>query len=149
MQNTRIPTREEINVFDSLDERTACNNFLGKSIDDAQRLFVENSLRYQEDLMFMGPAAFRFYVEAAIRYIQSPEAKYDADIINCFAGILELRLKFESEQLAPVAERLALACDFIIGHWDFFDVHPELYGRLKETYFNLEKALAALGEQYK
>ena len=63
-----IPTSNEINVYDSLDERSACEHFQGKNLDEAELLFRENSLCYQEDLMWMGPMAFRYYVEAAIRY---------------------------------------------------------------------------------
>src|SRR6185437_15714897 len=57
-----LPTAEEINVFDSLDELDAVEHFLGKDLEQAQSLFRENFLRYQEDLMFMGPKAFQFYV---------------------------------------------------------------------------------------
>ena len=53
----RLPTAEEINVFDSLDERCAVKNFLGKNQEQAHSLFRENFLRYQEDLMWMGPIA--------------------------------------------------------------------------------------------
>lgn len=57
-----LPTRQDINVHDSLDERSACEHFLGKSLLEAETLFRENSLYYQEDLMFMGASAFRFYL---------------------------------------------------------------------------------------
>ena len=67
-----IPSHQDINVYDSLDERSACEHFLGKSLDEADALFRENWLYYQEDLMFMGISAFRFYVQAAIRFIQEP-----------------------------------------------------------------------------
>jgi len=57
---TRLPTAEEINVFDSLDERCAVKNFLGKDLEQARSLYRENFLKRQEDLMWMGPIAFRF-----------------------------------------------------------------------------------------
>ena len=49
-----LPTAADINVHDSLDEQHACQVFLGKSIDQAEALFRENGLFYQEDLMGMG-----------------------------------------------------------------------------------------------
>jgi hypothetical protein len=65
-----LPTVEEINpVPENLDGQNAVRNFLGKSLDEAEALFRESSITYQEDLMFMGPPAFRFYVLAAINYI--------------------------------------------------------------------------------
>lgn len=42
----RPPTEQEINVFDSLDERCAVRSFLGKDADQAQALFRENFGRY-------------------------------------------------------------------------------------------------------
>jgi len=145
MSAKQIPTRNEINVFNSPEEQSACDHFLGKSLDEAQQLFVDNSIYYQEDLMWMGSVAFRFYVEAAIRYIQSPAAKDNSDIVNCFAGDLEFRMECRSkEELAPVAAQLASACRFVIEHWEFFDVIPEVYAGLKERYLSLEKEFARL-----
>ncbi len=96
-----LPTHQDINVFDSLDERAACEHFLGKNLDEAEALFRENALTYQEDLMFMGASAFRFYVQAAINYIQSEAATGDADMINCFAGLLEHRLEYGNHANHP------------------------------------------------
>jgi len=64
-----LPMRHDINVYDSLNERVACEHFFGRSLDEAEQLFCENALLYQEDLMWMGPAAFRYYVQASARYI--------------------------------------------------------------------------------
>lgn len=106
MNSATLPTRQEINVYDSLDERSACEHFLGKTLEEAEALFRENSLYYQEDLMFMGASAFRFYVQAAINYIQSESAIGDGAIISCFASILEHRLEHEPQALAPVIPQL-------------------------------------------
>ncbi|WP_435007341.1 hypothetical protein P12x_004665 [Tundrisphaera lichenicola] len=62
----RLPSAEEINVFDSLDERAAVRRFLGKDLRQARELFRDNFLAYQEDLMRMGPRAFAFYLPADI-----------------------------------------------------------------------------------
>lgn len=134
-----IPTRDEINVYNSPDEQCACKNFLGKNLDEAQELFADNSLTFQEDLMWMGPIAFNFYVNAAIRYIQSKSAKHDSDIINCFADILEFRLAHGQKELEPVSELLAAACRYIIDNWSIFDVSHEIYTGLSERYIELEQ----------
>lgn len=126
-----IPTCQDINVHDSLDERSACEHFLGKSLQEAEALFRENSLYYQEDLMFMGPSAFRFYAQAAINYIQSDAASGDSAIISCFAGILEHRLEYEAEKLRPVAKHLAAVCGYVVEHYDRFDLTPEIFGDLR------------------
>jgi len=41
----------------------------------------------------MGPVAFRYYVQAAIRYIRSDAAADDHAIISCMAMILEFSIR--------------------------------------------------------
>ena len=134
-----LPTREEINVHDSLDERTACEHFLGKTLDEAEELFQENSLYYQEDLMWMGPIAFRFYVQALLNYIQSDSSIGDSDIINCFADFLEYRLEREAAELRPIAENLASVCAYIVHYHAKFELQPEIYGDLRPRFKNLQQ----------
>ena len=137
----RLPTAKEINPFpDDLDGQSAEQHFLGKTLQDAEAMFKENSLYYQEDLMFMGPSAFRFYVQAAIAYIQSEAATGDSDMINCFAGILEQRLEFERVELVPIAEQLASICAYIVEDYTRFDLTPEIYGDVRPRFQALQHA---------
>jgi len=138
-----IPTREDINVYDSLDERTACDHFLDKNLEEAEDLFRQNSQYYQEDLMWMGPRAFRYYINAAINYLQSESASGDSDVLLWFGGILGFWLKFYKHELVPVARQLAPACRFLLEHWNRFDT-DSLRSDLKEEYVHLEQALGNL-----
>jgi hypothetical protein len=138
-----LPTREEINIHDSLDERHAAKMFYGKTLEQAEVLFRENFLFYQEDLMWMGVTAFRFYVRAAIRYTRSPESQGDSDAINCFVGLLDFRLEKEHKELRPVAQALADACRYIVAHYDRFDVDDEIYGDLRPRYESLFQQFSA------
>jgi hypothetical protein len=134
-----LPTAKEINPAEDLDGKCAEKHFLDKTLEQAEALFREAALVYQEDLMFMGPIAFRFYVQAAINYIRSDAAKGDSDIINCFAGILEHRLEFEAEELVPVAPQLASICAYILQRYDRFMLTPEIYGDLHPRFQALEQ----------
>lgn len=127
----RLPTAREINPAPhDLDGKCAERHFFGKTLAEAEAMFREAFLLYQEDLMFMGPIGFRFYVQAAINCIQSDAAAGDADMINSFAGILEHRLEFEAQELIPIAPQLASVCRYILERYDRFDVTPEVYGDL-------------------
>lgn len=140
-----LPTREEINVYDSLDERAAwCMDFLGKTVEQAEALFHKNSAYYQEGLMWMGPIAFRYYLHAAIRYIQSEPALGDSDMVNCFTGLLEFRLEHESAELMPVAKDLVSICAYIVEHYDRFDLAPEIYGDVRARVQTLQQAFARM-----
>jgi hypothetical protein len=135
----KLPTAKEINPFNDLDGQLAERCFLGKSLAEAEALFRENSIYYQEDLMFMGIVAFRFYVPALISYIRSEAATSDSDIINCFAGLLESRLEYDANELTPIASDLAAACSYVIENYDGFDVMPEIYGDLRPRFENLRQ----------
>lgn len=89
--------------------------------------------------MFMGPSAFRFYVQAAITYIQSEVSTGDSAIISCFASLLEHRLEFEAEELRPVAELLAAICGYVVEHYDRFDLTPEIFGDLRPRFQTLQQ----------
>ncbi len=71
----RSGTVRGLGVFpEDLDGRCAQEHLLGKSLEKAEALFGEASIIYQEDVLFMGVTAFRFYVQAAIAYIRSMRA---------------------------------------------------------------------------
>jgi hypothetical protein len=141
-----LPTRSDINVHDSLDERVACEHFLGKNLEQAEALFRENSVYFQEDLMFMGPAAFRVYVIAAINYIQSKEGAGDSDMVNCIASILEFRLHDEGEELRPVASQLLGVCGYILSNYERFGLDSEIYGDLRPRFQGLKRQFSEWAE---
>jgi hypothetical protein len=140
---SHLPTAREINpVFTDLDGRCAERHFLGKTLQQAEALFREASIIYQEDLMFMGPIAFRFYVQAAISYIQSDAATEDSAIISCFAGVLEHRVEFEAEELVAIAPQLASICRYILEHYDSFCLNSEIDGDLRLRFQALEQTFS-------
>ena len=129
-----LPNRADIDVYGSLDERSACEHFLGKSLDEAEALFRETSLHYQEDLMWMGPVAFRFYVRAAIAYAESDHATGDSDIISCLAMIFSFWQEHYPAELVPCARLLADFCSTVVEQFDRFDAAPVLDAGLREQY---------------
>ena len=142
-----IPTRKEINVHDTLDERVACEHFLGKDLNEAEGLFRKSAMTYQEDLMWMGPRAFRYYVHSALNYLQSECAAGDWEMVLFFAGILEFWLENYKDEVAPVTTSLAQGCDFIVEHWDRFDVTADSdlkcrYIALQQSFLRMEMSTA-------
>jgi hypothetical protein len=134
---TRLPTAEEINVFDTLDERHAVDVFLGKDLEQAEALFRENFLYYQEDLMFMGPKAFAFYVPAAIRYLLSADSSGDFDAANTFCGVIESRLDHEPGAISPVGPLIREGIVGMLGDFDRYGCDEAIYGDLAARYSDL------------
>ncbi len=137
------PTRQEINPYDDLDGRVACEHFCGKSLEEAEAMFRENSIYYQSDLMWMGTAAFRFYLPAVVRFVRHETADI-SDFVAHFARTLEFRLEHEPQELAPVATQLAELCDYIIEHWSRFEAGSEPYGDVGVRYMSLREAFSRL-----
>jgi hypothetical protein len=133
----RLPTEKEINVFDSLDERVAVKHFLGKDQEQATSLFQENFLYYQEDLMWMGPIAFRFYVRAAIEYLLSEEADNDSDAVNTFCGLIEFRLTNDASEIAAAKTIICEAIRLILENFDRYGCAREVYGDVAKRYRDL------------
>jgi hypothetical protein len=140
---TRLPTAEEINVFDSLDERSAVKNFLGKDLEQAQSLFGQNFLRYQEDLMWMGPLAFRFYVPAAINYLLSAEADNAADAASSFCNLIEFRWDYEAAEMDSVKSIIRDGILGILKDFDCYGCDGAIYGDVAERYRSTLSRLGA------
>lgn len=138
-----LPTREEINVYDSLDERVAVEHFLGRSLEEAEALFRENRLRYFEDLMWMGPIAFRFYVIAAIRYLtRSPRgALCGAD----FASVIGFRLDYEPGELKPVVDELFAAFASLSAHAESSQLEVNEREAIANVHSRLSKLMKSEG----
>jgi hypothetical protein len=139
-----LPSRKDINVHDSLDERSACEHFLGRTLEQAENLFHENSLYYQEDLRWMGPRAFCFYVDAVIRYVQSEAASKDTEIILSLISIFEFRLEQQPTDMLPVAGKLKAFCDYIIQHHERFQLAAEYYGDFRARFQTLSDGFSIL-----
>jgi hypothetical protein len=140
----KLPTKEEINVYNSLDEITACEHFFNKTLDQAEALFREDSSYYQEDLMWMGPRAFRFYLQAVINYLQSDDSTGDDHLIDCLYEIVVFRST--EEGFLSAVDRINEMVDYVINNYGKFDVNRDIYGDLKEKYRQLQNRLKDMKE---
>jgi hypothetical protein len=134
-----LPTPEDFNIFNSLDEETASRHFLNKTLTEAQSLFCDNSLAYCQDLMWMGPRAFVYYVEALFNYIKSDDALGDSDVVNCFVSVVEYRLNDETFPWA--IDRVRMIVDYVIVHYEKFRIDHDIYGDLLNKYETLRREL--------
>jgi hypothetical protein len=139
--NTRLPSAEEINVFDSLDERSAVEHFLGKDLEQAEALFRED--HYWEDLMWMGPIAFRFYVSAAINYLLSDEAENDAYAASSFCSLIGFRLDHKPADVVPVGPVIREGIIGVLKDFDRYGPDIAIFGDVAGRYRALLSTLDA------
>lgn len=138
----RIPTESDINVYNSLDEISARDHFLNKTLEEAEQLFRENGAFYQEDLMWMGPRAFPYYLQAATNYLKSEHAAGDDHMVDCLYEIVMFR--FEQEGFSLAIDRVRDLVDYVIDNYEKFRVAENVYGDLLDKYRNLRDRLAGV-----
>jgi hypothetical protein len=117
-----------------LDERHALKMFLGKTPEQAEAMFRQDFLGYQEDLTYMRAPALRFYVLPAIKYLLSDDANGDSDAASTFCYVLELRLKDDPDALTPIAPIVLDAIENILRDFDRFECAPHIYGDVPSRY---------------
>jgi hypothetical protein len=78
--STTLPTKKDFDPYDgNLDAASAWREFGGLTLDQAYKRFLSNSLSYQEDFMFMGPAAFSFYFPVIERHLYEFKTDCESD----------------------------------------------------------------------
>lgn len=106
-----LPTFDDINPHPgNLDEQDAVKNFLGKNHDEAYALFVDAFETYQEDLMFMGVAAFLYYLPDGIAAAESTEYHDDDLVCQEMFSIIQLRVEYE---LTEVRSAIPTMCGYL------------------------------------
>ena len=111
-----------------LDIPYAYEHFFGKSLVEAFDLFVENALRYQEDIMFMPLACFEYYIHAYMDYLLSDKSAGDSDGANCFFGIVECRSHDICGGGDVLRRRVVEVLDRLRTRQPWYDATPEIYG---------------------
>ncbi|MHB1155299.1 MAG: hypothetical protein ACYC26_00525 [Phycisphaerales bacterium] len=137
-----LPSEKQINVFGSLDEQSAVEHFLGKNLQQAEELFRDNFICYQEDLMWMGPAAFCFYVDAAIAYLLSPNSTGDSSAVSSFCGVVEFQHRYYGQEISSARFRLKNAIMRILQDFERYDCDIQIYGDVAGRYKRMLESLA-------
>lgn len=149
-----LPTAEDFVVYGSVDERSACQNFLGKSVEEAAAMFARSPV-FAEDLMWMGPRAFVYYVVAATRYLASDAALGDDDFASWIHAVIRFRAK--NCELSRDVTGLSRAADLthaVLGRFDSVArdavTREELHAEYRQLNHELRAALVtASGSRYR
>lgn len=125
----QIPTDTDWHsVHWCIDIPYAYEHFCGKTIPQATALFEDNSLYYQEDLLFMPAPCFLYYIEAYINYLLSDRSKGDCDGASCFFGLIESRYKEVSTVDRETVERIKAVLHRLGSQQSWYDADPDIYG---------------------
>lgn len=115
-----------------LDAEHAYKKLAGKSRKETVELFHENSLAYQEDIMFMPFACFPFYANAYIDYLRSDLAKDDSDGASCFFGLIDVRIQDISKTENGFPESVIETLKHLGENQNWYDAEESIYGSFSE-----------------
>jgi hypothetical protein len=143
--STALPTREDFDPFGGdLDAAGAWKEFGGLSLDLAYEHFRSNPLAYQEDFMFMGPAAFLFYFPVIERHLLTfkIETEYEHQALILARAILMQLRNRPRQSDSNLAERVKALTDHVLTHFNHFDVDLDEQNRIAEAWHELSEYLA-------
>ena len=142
----RLPSSAQIADKRDLDGACAIKHFHRKTLAEAEQLFATapNTLTYTEDLLWMRPVGFRYYIRAAIRYALSERATGECDLINGIASTLALWHEQHPGEIAPCASLLADFCSAVVQQFERYNANPEIYTGLREQYHQLADTFTRL-----
>jgi len=131
----KIPSKAHWGKIDKndLDANWAYKQFFGKSFSEAERMFQENALYYQEDLQSMPEIPFNFYVQALEKYIVSERAKDDSDGASSFLAMVAWMLKTQQGIISKEnRNKLISASAYITNNQSFYDADIDIYGKFED-----------------
>jgi len=139
-----LPTEADINVHDTIDEKWAVKEYLGKTIEEIEtRLCTSHAIDVTEELSGIGLKAFCFYITALVRYLKSDSSIGDSGVIDGFCGMVEWRLR-NAREIKKCWPTLLDATDFVIEHIEKYDLIPIVYGHLPARLAAIQQRLRSL-----
>ena len=112
----------------NIDTPYAYRNFFGKTLTEAFDLFVESSIYYKSDIMFMPLVCFRYYIHAYIDYLMSEKSAGDSDGASCFFGLVEFRKDDIKASARDLQQRVAETLRHIAARQKWYDADEFIYG---------------------
>lgn len=132
-----MPSKSSWGVIDknNLDAECAFRQFAGKSLEEAEELFRDNALHYQEDLLSMPSIAFNYYAPVFAKYVLSNDAKGDSDGASSFLHmVIELLQANRSLAAEETEQTLLAAAEIVVLRQAFYDADIDIYGDFSDLY---------------
>ena len=137
----KVPNRSDWGDIDKsdLDANWAFKQFFGKSFSEAESMFQENAMYYQEDLQSMPSKPFNFYAPALATYITSSQAADDSDGASSFLHMIAWMFKTQHEIISKETKQLLInVAKRIASNQQFYDADIDIYGEFSRIYDDIE-----------
>ena len=135
---TPLPRKEDINVYDSLDERYAVKEFYGKTREQIFKELIDGYQHMQESLAFMGPVGFAYYAPAWERLFSHFEQLKDVEEVEeivqwtkCIISIRCNSLDTETPEAVAALHRMLELCEELYhsdAYLNYYIEEARMYG---------------------
>jgi hypothetical protein len=144
-----VPTeRDWGDYLSDPDRENAHDVFAGKTRAEVLPDFEESAIERADELRFMPPVPFRYYVLALRDFVLSPDLVDDhpeswaPDAAAAFLDLVREKLEEEPAAITPVLAELMPALEHVAAHQSIYKAAVDEYGDFRETLARI-KALAA------
>jgi hypothetical protein len=137
-----LPTRDDFGG--GLDAASAWEDFGGKSLEEAYEHFCAVPESRQEDFMWMGERAFRFYYPVIDRYLCSLDPLSEDDWSRP-AWILAtcIQMHFDChEDMSGLHESILSLCDYVAAHLDHYSLNSSEQAEIAGAWSDLRAQVA-------
>jgi hypothetical protein len=147
-----IPTKDDWGDIDryDLDASYAYKRFFGKTLDEVLSYFEGSVLAAVEDLYYMPPVPFRYYVFALKQFLLSDKTlNSKSECIEITGGasnflcLVRDKLRDSPQEIIPIMGELMPAVEFVALHQELYCAAVDIYGSFPEQLYEIQQLYKA------
>lgn len=150
--NLQVPSEEEWgNYKEDLDRKYAHKMFSGKSHEQVISRFEDNIIEAVDELRFMPPIPFRYYMLALRNYMVSKLVLANpmvSDAASCFLRLVAEKLRETPNFIFPIIGDLMPAIEYVATNQKLFDADIDIYGDFAEKLTEIKGLLALMSDKH-
>ena len=141
-----VPSVEDWGEQGDLDEQYAREIFLGKTLAEVKPDFERCVLERSDELRYVAPIPFQYYIFAFRNFVLSPELIHDesasswtSDAASSFLNLIEEKLETARDHIRPIMPDLMPAIEYVATHQALYKANEEIYGSFSEKLEKIKK----------
>jgi hypothetical protein len=142
MKENRVPTEADWGDYKAdLDQKWAHDMFAGHTNNEMRQRFYENVLEATEDLRWMPPIPFRYYVVGFGDFVLAREFQPGddgSDAASCLIGLVLQKLDEQRDCIMPIMPELLPVLHYVTENQDSYGADVAIYGDFRERLQQIE-----------
>ena len=124
----KVPNEREWGKWSGdLDQSAAHAAFFGKTIEEVEQVFATNPIEGADNLRFMPPVPFQYYIHAFKNFLLSGASKGHADAASSYLRLLQDKLHSDPTAVVPVMPSLLPSVDAVAERQAFYEAPDSIY----------------------